>query len=207
MSGVSTFVWGPLLWRILHTISFAPNVHPHDVIGFMDTLQSILPCVHCRESYVTFMAEPPFLADALQTSNLAFWMYTLHERVNTKLSRPTPPFESVQKRHAVRPVQWTPVDVWDLIALLGFNYTSEKGAAIRKFWKLLPILLRLGDGVDVSVAELIERTPCPTTTPTFIATALLLESAHAAVPLTAVTARTHQYRKAVSNGCHGGVCS
>lgn len=214
MSGVSTFVWGPLLWRILHTISFADpdhlRRHADAVIAFLTSLKHILPCSYCRDSYTTYMDQLPALSTTIQNSGLSRWMYDLHNLVNAKLGILNPPsFDLVEKRYMVRPVQWSPMDVWDLLALLGFNFTDSKREAYATFWTHLPGVLRLGDGVDVAVADLLSRAPCPRELTTFIAVALLLESTHSLVPFDAasVHTRVNKYKRAVSTGCHGSGCT
>lgn len=215
MPGVSTAIWGPSLWRILHTISFAPpNMLRHnaqDVITFLTNLAHVLPCKWCRQSYTKFLHEMTPLNQVIREGRLARWMYELHAKVNKKLKASTPPFKSIVKRFTVRPVQWCAADVWDTISLFGLNFTPEKRDVYAVFWATWPVVLRLGVGVDTSVADLLDATACPCATGDFIATCLVLEAQHRgmAPPTPAVVAgRTARYNIAVAdNGCLQGVCA
>jgi len=219
MSGVSTSVWGPPLWRILHTISFAHPAILRDsapgVIRFLTNLAHVLPCKWCRDSYSQFLRELPDLAATIQGGALPRWMYDLHARVNTKLKVPTPKYEAIVKRFTVRPVQWMASDVWDTISLFGLSFTSAKRDVYHIFWDSWPSMLMLGgkgggSGPDPRVASLIRATPCPCEDGAFIATCLVLEAAHAHHPTPThlqVQTRTRNYAAARSaGGCASGVC-
>ncbi len=214
MSGVSTCVWGPPLWRILHTISFAPTqqlrAHANVVVRFMLNLSDVLPCKWCRLSYAQFMGEMPDLRATIEMGGIARWMFDLHARVNAKLNAPTPKFESIAKRFIVRPVQWMPADVWDIISLFGLNFTSEKRKQYRIFWDSLPLVLRLGVGVDLRVAHLLSAVPCPRDQSSFIATSLVLEASFMNRPYPTpreARERALRYVAARSKGkCNSGVC-
>ncbi len=214
MSGVNTCVFGPPLWRILHTVSFAPpeqlRAHSHAVRRFLENLQHVLPCKWCRISYAEFLEDMPPLHATIAAGNLARWMFDLHARVNAKLDASTPKFESIVKRFTVRPVQWTPSDVWDILSLFGLNFTPAKRAAYAVWWDSMPAVLRLGVDADLRVAALLESTPCPCVDGAFIATCLVLEAEfnHRPHPGSAeVRARTQRYAVARAvGGCKSGKC-
>jgi len=212
---VNTCVWGPPLWRILHTISFAPESqvrHAHEhIIRFLNVLGEVLPCKWCRISYKQFIQDDlPPLAETIQSNGLARWMFDLHALVNRKLGAHTPKFESIVKRFEVRPIQWSASDVWDTISLLGLNFTPEKQNAYATFWNSWPYMLRLGWGVDSRVADLLANTPCPCENGAFIATCLVLEAAFLHRPSPSremVHERTRRYMVAIAQGgCSQGVC-
>lgn len=213
-SGVSTAIWGPPLWRILHTLSFASPQQLRDaaatVIQFLTNLAHILPCKWCRESYTLILDELPNLNTTIASGQLAKWMYQLHARVNNKLGVTTPKYTSIEKRFIVRPVQWSPSDVWDTISLFGLNFTPAKREMYRIFWDSWPTILRLGEGGDPRVPDLLAATPCPCVDGAFIATCLVLEAAHRHHPPPtpdAVHARVTRYATArASGGCRSGVC-
>ena len=54
---MNIWVWGPPKWRFLHSLSFSPSVHeyPAESSAFLETLEEVLPCIYCRESYKTFL--------------------------------------------------------------------------------------------------------------------------------------------------------
>ncbi len=133
------------MWKLLHTISFA---HPdalraqqHNVVRFLACLRDVLPCVYCRDSYASFLQAMPDVGRVIQQGRLARWMFELHSKVNSKLGVKDPEFARVEKRFTIRPVQWCPGDVWDLVALFGINYTPEKTGVYRTWWEtLIPVL-------------------------------------------------------------------
>lgn len=214
MSGVSTFVWGPSLWRVMHTLSFGDvhelRTHEPAIAKFLTCLQDVLPCRHCRDSYKTFLTELPDVQHALQTDTFRRWMYDLHDKVNVKLQTASPSFDMVVKRYAVRPVQWTNADVCDIIALIGINYRADVATSYETFWSTLPTVLRAGRPTEPAIAQLLHRTPTPVNTETFIAVAILVDSVlhnHRAPTSTEVDVRTKMYRRAVSGSCQNGVCA
>jgi len=53
--GMITYIWGPALWHVLHTISFNYPVNPTDknildYYKFLKNLKNILPCKYCRDN-------------------------------------------------------------------------------------------------------------------------------------------------------------
>lgn len=91
-------VWGPILWKKLHTITFKyPKVinpkNPDDVRLkkrvrklFMD-LKNTIPCKACRESYRRYIQELPIDGNLNSREKLSFWLYRIHNKVNAKLRR------------------------------------------------------------------------------------------------------------------------
>ena len=91
---MNTWIWGPPKWKFLHTLSFSPEAQEHaeDIALFLECLGVVLPCVFCRESYVTFVHQIQrqmgnmSLVEIIQSAQLSVWMYKLHEMVNDKLN-------------------------------------------------------------------------------------------------------------------------
>jgi len=92
-NGLLTKVWGGPLWEALHCITFGYPMEPTEddkknYKSHFTTLQYVLPCIFCRESYATYIStEPTQLTDDVLKSRetLTKWLYLLHERVNGKL--------------------------------------------------------------------------------------------------------------------------
>lgn len=91
--GLLTAIWGPSTWDTLHCISFN---YPNDPTvdekqhykNFFESLQFVLPCCTCRESYSNFIKTGPTeLTDDVMKNRytLTFWLYNLHNTVNKKL--------------------------------------------------------------------------------------------------------------------------
>jgi len=150
----------------------------------------------------------PPLESTLAAGELAPWMFELHARVSKKLGAPTPKFASIEKRFIVRPVQWSPPDVWDTISLFGLNFTPARREYYRVFWNSLPTILQLSGGDRI--AGLLAATPCPCDDGSFITACLVLEAVFNHHPLPTrgeVRARTERYAVArATGGCASGVC-
>jgi hypothetical protein len=208
---MDTFIWGPSTWKILHTLSFAPphllKAHQPHILGFMDSLKDVLPCVYCRTSYEAFLTQMPDLGATIQNEQFPRWMFDLHSKVNSKLGVKDPEFPRVQKRFTIRPKQWCPGDVWDLIALFGINYSQEKSGMYRKWWEnLLPVLLVAG--ADQNMMRLLSMVDCPCDNGQFMATSLMLSSAYNSTSLDwgAIQKRIGEYNLAKAKTCANGGC-
>lgn len=104
-------------------------------------------------------------------------MYDLHSKVNAKLEVKDPEYSRVQKRFTIRPKQWCPQDVWDLIALFGINYSVEKSHMYRKWWENFIPVLEVS-GADAVMLELMGIVSCPCENGEFVATSMVLSSAY-----------------------------
>jgi len=93
-SGLITKIWGPCLWVTLHSICYAYPEKPtmskqNKALIFFRVTGQVLPCIYCRESYAKFISRGSTLLkqDVVSSRrNLTFWIYLLHETVNSKLS-------------------------------------------------------------------------------------------------------------------------
>jgi hypothetical protein len=98
--GLSTWLWGPEMWQILHGISYWCDTLAgtltklqYDEVSrawetFIGLLSSVLPCRHCRVSYEEFLKkeiEGTNLREILNRRMCSTLMYRVHERVNDKL--------------------------------------------------------------------------------------------------------------------------
>jgi hypothetical protein len=81
-------LWGPQLWEILHGIA---GMTQHETSakyaqGLLEGLLILLPCIHCRKSYIEFYTLSPKVYLAFQKNSSAMqWMYDMHNKVNDKL--------------------------------------------------------------------------------------------------------------------------
>jgi hypothetical protein len=149
---MNTWIWGVPKWKFLHSLSFSPSVHeyPAESSAFLETLEEVLPCIYCRESYKTFLPrlEGEFgmtLEQVVAEGQLPKWMFDLHECVNEKLDfqlaedmmkkegidlgdrlhkvcrKRQITFECLIKRFKIRPVQFCPEDVWEFLQIFALN--------------------------------------------------------------------------------------
>lgn len=98
--GFNTYYWGPMMWEILHIISFDYPIHPtikekEDMKNFLLGLRNVLPCVYCRKNYARNINEMPMKLDCRK--DLALWMIDLHNEVNGKEGKRHYSYEEVLK--------------------------------------------------------------------------------------------------------------
>lgn len=94
---MDTKSWGPHAWNYLHYISFnfPSNPNNDDVnkyINYYKYFQQIIPCDTCRVDFGKIIKKfPPekFLKD---TEGCVVWTYLIHDLVNQKLNKKSPPF-------------------------------------------------------------------------------------------------------------------
>ncbi len=93
-NGLMTKIWGPHFWNTIHSVAFGYPVDPTDeqktnYKNFFISLQYVLPCGFCRNSYSGFLLnDETALTDAVleNRGSLTYWTWVLHNRVNRKLS-------------------------------------------------------------------------------------------------------------------------
>ena len=162
---MNTSIWGPPLWKILHTVSYSPDavVKSQLVTEFIETLQFVLPCIYCRRSFQTFLGQMQqtygeTVTATIEKGDLAKWMYDVHNLVNHKLDEQKHPgipgrgitFECLTKRYYIRPVSFDSSDVWEVLQIFALNFPerntsdyAEKMTAYIKFFQLVPEILDL----------------------------------------------------------------
>lgn len=107
---MNTKDWGPKMWYTLHTIAYNYPVEPTDenktnYKNFYESLQVMLPCKYCRESWRVFLNELPIDRFLHSRSAMTFWIYLMHNKVNKKLRdqgnkiAPDPPYEEICKKY------------------------------------------------------------------------------------------------------------
>lgn len=149
-----------------------------------------MPCVYCRDSFKTFYQQLKEqhgdTTEVIMRGGLAQWMFDLHEKVNCKLDtqkmtevlkeagiHDAPPeelcrkrqikFDCLQKRFAVRKVQYSSADVWDFLLIFMLNLddvnvkqheklSAERMTGYATFVRLLPTMLEMSCGARVSPA-------------------------------------------------------
>lgn len=105
-SGMSTFVWGPALWHVLHTISFNYPNDPTEqdkrkYVRFMQSLGEILPCRYCRENLPDNLRAVGFCSSDMDSrASFSNLIYRLHREVNRRLGKPnTMSYAEVRDRY------------------------------------------------------------------------------------------------------------
>ena len=87
---MDTRFWGPDGWKLLHSIAYKfpknPNQKTKKIYSkFFNSLQHVLPCIYCRNSFAKYIKELP-VENYLKNKTTFFkWMYDMHNKVNNKL--------------------------------------------------------------------------------------------------------------------------
>ena len=91
--GMLTSVWGPVMWHMLHTISFNYPVNPtkkniKDYYKFFKRLITILPCGTCRKNLKKNLKLAEFGRHYFTSRDvLSRFVYKLHEIINKMLNK------------------------------------------------------------------------------------------------------------------------
>jgi hypothetical protein len=103
--------WGPLLWRILHTLAEKAGLQRDPLLQadeiriwplFVKTLGPMIPCPYCRDHFNEYIAAHPFLypTDFSQTNNyIRQWFYDFHESVNQRRQKSSFPFANLSSTY------------------------------------------------------------------------------------------------------------
>jgi len=88
--GLYTKAWGPSGWVFLHSIAQRYPVSPTEVDKrnakiFYTSIQTLLPCKMCRESYAKYIQILPIEYFLSARKDLILWVYIVHNFVNYKL--------------------------------------------------------------------------------------------------------------------------
>jgi hypothetical protein len=76
-------LWGPSMWVLLQNVAFRLDQKHESCVAIYKSLEILLPCIHCRNSYTEFYKEYSDPA----VGQYALWVYRMHSRVNSKLNR------------------------------------------------------------------------------------------------------------------------
>lgn len=87
-------VWGPIFWNTFHIVALGYPLLPKEAdkegaAAFYRSYQTVIPCPICREHYKTHLQELPVEEALGNRSDLIQWTWTIHNRVNTELGKPT----------------------------------------------------------------------------------------------------------------------
>ena len=102
-----TTEWGPLLWKILHTLAERAGKQTNEMIKademrvwplLVKTLIPIIPCEECRAHATSYVQQYPFQPPSSYPAWNLFirtYFYTFHESVNNRLGKQSFEFESL----------------------------------------------------------------------------------------------------------------
>ena len=93
-NGYLTTVWGPMMWFMLHTMSFNYPVHPtqqqqRQYRSFVYQLRYVLPCGKCRLNLTRNLKEFPLTWKHMASRDtFSHYIYELHNVINKMLHKP-----------------------------------------------------------------------------------------------------------------------
>lgn len=144
---MNTFIWGPPLWRLVHSIAYCAQPEHADVVSqFFLTFKKVLPCIYCRKSFAEFeeILRARYgnrqLSQIINDGELFAWSYALHDLVNEKLDRQEfekqvvtkeclrakqLTFQCLEKRHQLHPVHVSITDLFDILFIFAMNYPED----------------------------------------------------------------------------------
>jgi hypothetical protein len=159
---MDTRFWGPDGWLLLHSITEKypnnPSEHIKDIYyNFFHSIEHILPCVYCRNSFAQYMIDLPIDDYLKNKKQLCLWMYKIHNKVNDKLksqglhSIPNPTFKIIYERYkqyVIKVQSDNQVPGFDFLYSIIFNHASNLDKLPKHridqliiFLNLLPIIL------------------------------------------------------------------
>jgi hypothetical protein len=155
---MDTRFWGPSGWRLLHMTAFqAPTLPTSSLSIFLTHLPYVLPCKYCRASLTDYYGADPI---PKESTDMAEWMYRIHNRVNGKLREqklletPDPKWIEIRERYETwskAPCSTRRMVGWDFLFSIAYT-TPGQGtkstpmpnappapptAALRNRWNLL----------------------------------------------------------------------
>lgn len=128
---ISPSVWGPRMWKTLHTIAFAyPEVPTAEqqqaALSFLTSLAQLLPCQSCRTHFAEYLAKnPPTLGSREQ---FAKYLNQFHNAVNTRIGKPTVPYDS-SRAYGKDSFPWIQIVLAVILGIaIGFLLSRQKVA-------------------------------------------------------------------------------
>lgn len=90
--------WAPASWKTIHCLAAGYRSHQaQDFINFMYSFTKCLCCEKCCENAIGEMKAIPLEDKYLKNNeNLFLWTYLLHDAVNRRLGKTSPPYEEVK---------------------------------------------------------------------------------------------------------------
>jgi len=117
-------VWGPVFWKVLHTASFVAQ--RSDFSRLILLMQTLLPCKHCRSSFVDLCRRFPLRPEV----DAAQWLWKVHDDVNMKLMRQALPFSKLKARQEAFRAQVTDDDAWSFVFVSVLAAKEREGLAV-----------------------------------------------------------------------------
>ena len=79
-----TTVWGPPLWKVLHTLAELSDNSPL-WFDILNSLETFIPCPVCKTHFTEYKTQNPAPADH---QGIVDWFFILHNIVNARTNKP-----------------------------------------------------------------------------------------------------------------------
>lgn len=162
--GFISSVWGPTMWCMIHSMSFAYPVKPQEADKraartFLEGLRHVLPCRACRTNFTTNMTQAKYDAERVFVSRdtLSHFCWVLHTEVSRMLGKTVfPSFVEITHLYT----QTLPARAWDMCV---FNPTTtvRSDDALTLFCSPEQLLLRQTLPPPTTRVHATERSPDP----------------------------------------------
>jgi hypothetical protein len=98
-NGMDVEFWGPPLWRSWHAVAanYSTDRKPF-YVQFEKSLAGLLPCASCRSNFSETLEQvkAKMLGDPYKNRmEYFYYVYLVHDAVNAKLNKASPPFKEV----------------------------------------------------------------------------------------------------------------
>jgi len=95
--GVPPEIWGPNLWGTLHLLCLTGTI----TSNFVQEFASVIPCPMCADHFSDLLKEIP-LPDSNDPLVLFRWSVNIHNRVNSRIGKPTLDPEQAMKKWSTK---------------------------------------------------------------------------------------------------------
>ena len=137
-------VWGPPLWDLLFTLSFKSTAKATAFQSLFALLDKVIPCQHCRRSYVVYRKEvrpTTYIRQGVDHA-AAQWLWTIHDMVNQKLGKICISYEALKKRHASTTLLTNDFLLVDLLAMM------QRAVPNEHVYEFARIVIPMTEGCD-----------------------------------------------------------
>ncbi len=92
-------IYGPNIWHTIHTLAANYNPkRPEYFFMFINSLKELIPCDLCKKHFKEILQKKYPIKNYTGSRELIFlWSYLIHDEVNKKIGKISPPYKSVQK--------------------------------------------------------------------------------------------------------------
>ena len=136
--GYDPAVWGPKFWDTLGYCS--RSLSPDDMIVLLRGMSHLLPCLHCRSSYGSYLLQVTPEACCKNEEECMKYVWLLHDMTNSKLGKKHLPFSYMKARMDVFDPYVSPSDILHAMGFMALDVEEEEG--YDAYRRVAPLLLK-----------------------------------------------------------------